>query len=119
MEVRAGQHLELSGLEPALGVGGVALAAAAVVARVVGKDLLGAVIALPEMSAEGFGAAGDNVGDSAAMRRQHGRAMGRQVGVRKTAEDVGDLEHDRRQRPAMTSSRSAVSDARVGSVKWV
>jgi phospholipase C len=40
--------------------------------------------------------------------------MGRQVGVRETAEDVGDLDHDRRQRPVIISSRRAVSDARVG-----
>ena len=52
------------------------------------------------------------------MRWQHGRAMGRQVGVRETAEDVGDLDHDRDQRPVMSSSRMRVSEARVGSVRW-
>jgi hypothetical protein len=53
------------------------------------------------------------------MRRQHGRAVGRHVGVRETAEDVGDLDHDRRQRPVISSSRMPVSEARVGSVRWV
>jgi hypothetical protein len=94
-------------------------AQAAVLATVVGIDLKRAVIALPEVSSKGFGAAGENVGDGAAMRWQHGRAMGRQVGVRKTAEDVGDLDHDRRQRPVISSSTMLVSDARVGSVRWV
>ena len=42
------------------------------------------------------------------MRWQHGRAMGREVAVRETAEDVGDLDHDRRQRPG----HQLVKDAR-------
>jgi hypothetical protein len=93
VKIVAGQHLELAGLEPALGLIGVALAAAAVFAAMVGKDLMRAVIALPEVSAEDLGATGQNVADGAAMRWQHGRAMGREVGVRKTTEDVGDLDH--------------------------
>jgi hypothetical protein len=117
--MRTGQHLELARLEPALGIIGVALAAAAVLAAMVGKDLLATVIALPQVSSEHFGAAGQNVGDGTAMRWQHGRAMGRQIGVRETAEDVGDLDHDRRQRPVISSSRIPVSEARVGSVRWV
>jgi len=52
------------------------------------------------------------------MGGQQSRAMGRQVGVRETVEDVGDLDHDRRQRPVMSSSRMLVSEG-VGSVKWV
>ena len=118
MKVGAGEQLELAGLEPALTVVGVALGAAAVLAAMIGKNLKRAVIALPELSSEGFGATGQDVGDGAAMRWQHGRAMGRQVGVRETAEDVGDLDHDRRQRPVISSSRSALRDARVGSVRW-
>ena len=118
MKVWAGEHLELTGLEPTLAVIGVALGAAAVLAAVVREDLVRAAVALPKVSSEVFGTAGQDVGDGAAMRWQHGRAMGRQVGVRETAEDVGDLDHDRRQRPAITSSRMPVSDARVGSVRW-
>src|SRR5215467_279396 len=119
MKVGARQHLELASLQPALGLMGVALGAAAVAAAVVGKNLLGTMIALPEVSSQRCGATGENVGDGAAMRWQHSRAMGRQVAVRETAEDVGDLYHDRRQRPVMSSSRMRVSEVRVGSVKCV
>src|SRR5258705_1782322 len=118
MEVVTGEHLELAGLEPAFGVTGVAFAAAAVFAAMVGEHLMRAVIAPPEVPSEGFGAAGQNVGDGAAMRWQHGRAMGRQVGVCKAAEDVGDLDHDRRQRSVISSSRMPVRAARGGSVRW-
>jgi hypothetical protein len=83
------------------------------------SDLKGTVIALPEVPTKEFSATGEDVGDGAAMRWQHGRAMGRQVAVRKTAEDVGDLDHDRRQRPVISSSRMPVSEVRVGSIKWV
>jgi hypothetical protein len=95
----------------------VALGTAAVPAAMVGKNLLAAVIALPEVTSEDFGSAGQNVGDGTAMRWQHGRAMGREVAIRKTTEDVGDLDHDRRQRPVISSSRMPVSEARVGSVR--
>jgi hypothetical protein len=53
------------------------------------------MIAAPEVSAERFRAASQNVGDGAPMRRQYGRAMRRQVVVRKAAEDVRDLDHGR------------------------
>ena len=95
MEVVTGEHLELAGLEPAFGVTGVAFAAAAVFAAMVGEHLMRAVIAPPEVPSEGFGAAGQ------------------------AAEDVGDLDHDRRQRPVISSSRMPVRAARVGSVRWV
>ena len=119
VKVVTGQHLELAGLKPAFGIIGVAFAATAVFAAMVGEHLMRTVITPPEVSSEGFGAASQNVGDGAAMRWQHGRAMGRQVGVRKAAEDVGELDHDRRQRPVISSSRMPVSAARVGSVRWV
>src|SRR5262249_18618771 len=94
VKVGTGQHLELAGLEPALGIIGMTLGAAAIAAAVVGENLLGAVIALPEVSSQRCGATGQNVGDGAAMRWQQSRTMGRQVGVRETAEDVGDLDHE-------------------------
>ena len=61
----------------------------------VGEPLGAALVAAPEVTAEGFGAAGQDVGDGALMRGQHRRAMGREVVGREAAEDVGHLDHGR------------------------
>ena len=66
----------------------------------VGIDLGAARVAAPEAPAERFGAAAQNVGDGAPMRRQHRRApfasiMSRQVVVREAAEDLRNLDHGR------------------------
>jgi len=53
------------------------------------------MVAAPEGSAEHRRATGKNVGDGATMRWRHRRAMGRQVAVRETAEDISDLDHRR------------------------
>ena len=79
-------------LEPGLGLLGVAFGTAAVLAGVVGKDLGAALVAAPQVSSEGWGAAGDDVGDGAAMRGGHRRAMSRQVIAGKPTEDVGQLD---------------------------
>ena len=61
----------------------------------VGVDLGAAAVAAPEMSAERFRSAVEDVGDGAPVRWQNRPAMRRQVVVRKAAEDVRDLDHDR------------------------
>ena len=53
------------------------------------------MITAPEGSTEHRGATGKNVGEGATMRWRHRRAMGRQVAVRETAEDISDLDHRR------------------------
>jgi hypothetical protein len=87
------KHLGLARLQPALGLVGVALGTAPVFAGVVGEDLGMALVAAPEVSAERLGAAGQDVGDGAPLRRQQRRGMRRQVVVRKAAEDRRELDH--------------------------
>ena len=93
MEVGRRQHLELARLKPALGLVGVALGTAPVLARVVGEDLGPALVTAPEVAAERLGAAGKDVGDGAPVRRRHRRAMDRLVVIREAAEDLRDLDH--------------------------
>jgi hypothetical protein len=52
-----------------------------------------ALIAAPQVSAEGRGPASQDVGYGTAMRGWHRRTMGRQIAVREPAEDVGKLDH--------------------------
>jgi hypothetical protein len=77
-----------------------AFGTAPVFAGMVGVDLGAAFITAPEVSAERFSTAGHDVGDGAPMRSRHRspfcNIMNSQVVVRKAAEDVRDLEHDRR-----------------------
>jgi len=56
-------------------------------------DLGAARGAALEVSAQGFGPAGQDVGDGAPMRGRHRRAMGRLVAGSEAAEDVGDVDH--------------------------
>ena len=51
------------------------------------------MVAAPKVSAESFGAAGQDVGDGAPMRWQHRRAMGRQIVRGKAAEDIRHFDH--------------------------
>ena len=51
------------------------------------------VIAAPLLSAEYFGAAGDDVGDGATMRWEHRRAMSLLVAAPETAESVRQFGH--------------------------
>jgi hypothetical protein len=95
MEIMAGQHLGFAPRQPMVGIVGVAFGTGAAVAGMIGEDLVAAMIAMPEASAEGFGATVQNVGDGATMRRRHRRAIGREVAVRKTVEDIGDFDHGR------------------------
>src|SRR5271167_4107546 len=69
VKVGGRQHLGLAAIEPGLGLLAVAFGAAAVLAGVVGEDLGTAMVAAPQVSAESFSAAGDDVGDGAAERR--------------------------------------------------
>ena len=96
VEIAARQHLELARRKPALGLISMAFRTAPVLARMVGVDFVAARIAAPEVPAERFGAAGQNVGDGAPMRWQHRCAMGRQVIVCEAAQDVRDFDHGRR-----------------------
>jgi hypothetical protein len=93
VEVMGRQHLGLAGLEPTLGLVGVALGTTPVFAGMIGEDLGTALLAAPEVSAESLGAAGLDIGNGALMRWQHRRAMGRQVVAGEAAEDVRDLDH--------------------------
>ncbi len=94
VEVAGRQHLGLARIEPAFGLVSVAFWTTPVFAGMVGEDLSGALVAVPEMSAESLGAALLDVGDGALMGWQHQCAMGRQVIAREAAEDVRDLDHD-------------------------
>jgi hypothetical protein len=71
-----------------LGLLGVVSGTGAVFAGVIGEHLVAALIAAPQMAAEGLGAASQDVGDGTAMRGWHRRTMGRQIAVRKPAEDA-------------------------------
>ena len=95
MEVRHRQQLRLTAFEPLLGLRGVALRATAITAGMVGEHLGVARLAVPDLAAERRGAAVENVLDGAPVRRQHRRAMSREVVRREAAEHLGDLDHDR------------------------
>src|SRR6202051_3786810 len=73
VEVAARQHLDLTRLKPALGLISMAFRTAPVFARMVGIDLRAARVAAPEVPAERFGTAGQDVRDGAPMRRQQRR----------------------------------------------
>jgi hypothetical protein len=60
---------------------------------VIREHLVAALIAAPQVSAEGRGPASQDVGYGTAMRGWHRRTMGRQIAVREPAEDVGKLDH--------------------------
>ena len=94
-KVRHRQQLRLAAFEPLLGLRGVALRATAITAGVVGEHLGVARLAVPDLAAERRGAAVENVLDGALVRRQHRRAMSREVVCREAAEHLGDLDHDR------------------------
>ena len=98
VKVRRRQHLGPAALEPGLGLIGVAFGTAAVLAGVVGEDLGVAMVAAPEVSPEGFGTAGNDVGDGTAMRGGHRGAISRQVSAREPTQDIGELDHGRRPR---------------------
>src|SRR5215471_9062441 len=93
MEVGTGQDLGLTCGEPMLGLISMAFGTTPVLAGMIGIDLGAAMVAAPEVSAECFGAAGQDVGDGAPVRRQDRRAMRRQIAIREAAEDVRDLDH--------------------------
>ena len=93
VEVIGRQYLGLAGIEPILGLLGVAFRTGSVFAGVIREHLVAASIAAPQVSAEGLGPASQDVGDGTAMRGWHRRAMGRQIAVREPAEDVGKLDH--------------------------
>ena len=79
VEIIGRQHLGLAGFEPVVGLLGVAFGTGAVFAGVIREHLVAAFIAAPQVSAERFGAAGQDVGDGTAMRGWHRRTMGRQI----------------------------------------
>jgi hypothetical protein len=76
VEVIGRQHLGLTGIEPILGLLGVAFGTGAVFAGVIGEHLVAALIAAPQVAAEGLGTASQDVGDGTAMRGWHRRTMG-------------------------------------------
>jgi hypothetical protein len=71
VEVAARQPLDLTRLKPTLGLISMAFRTAPVLARMIGIDLGAAGVAAPEVPAERFGTAGQDVGDGAPMRRRH------------------------------------------------
>lgn len=93
MEVMGCQQFGLAMCKPGLGLVGVTLGAAAIPARVIGKHLMAAMIATPEVPSESLCTASENVGDGAAMRRRHRRAMCLQIVFRKPAKDLGNFDH--------------------------
>ena len=111
VEIARRQHLGLAGREPALGLVGMAFGTATVLARAIGEDLGGALVATPEAAAESLGSAGLDVGDDAPMRRRHRGAMSRQVLVGEAAKDVRDLDHDHDGPAASEAGHQSVEDA--------
>jgi hypothetical protein len=67
VEIRHRQHLRPAAFEPLLGLGGVALGAAAIGTGVPGEHLGSALFAAPHLTAERGGAAVENVLDGAPM----------------------------------------------------
>jgi hypothetical protein len=63
VEIRDWQHLGAAGLEPPLGLLGVALGAAPILAGVIREHLGAAMVTAPDVSAEDGGSAVQNVGD--------------------------------------------------------
>jgi len=93
VEIIGRQHFGLAGFEPVVGLLAVTFGTGAVFAGVIREHLVAALIAAPQVSAEGLGAASQDVGDGTAMRGWHHRTMGRQIAVREGAEDVGKVDH--------------------------
>src|SRR5262249_54256399 len=87
----AGKNLSLACGKPALCLISMALGAAPVFAGMI--NLGAALIAAPEVSAERFGTASQDVGDGAPVRWQDRSTMRRQVALREAAENVRDLDH--------------------------
>ena len=93
VEVGARQHLGLTLVQPDPGLFAMAFRAAPVATGMAAMDLGAARGAALEVSAQGFGPAGQDVGDGAPMRGRHRRAMGRLVAGSEAAEDVRDVDH--------------------------
>src|SRR5215469_5646531 len=70
-----------------------ALGAGAVAAGVEDVQQGAAVVAAPLLSAECFGAAGEDVGEGATMRGQHRRVMSLQIAAPETTENVRQFGH--------------------------
>jgi hypothetical protein len=117
VEIRDWQHLGAAGLEPPFGLLGVALGAAPIFAGVIREHLGTALIAAPDVSAEGGGSAVQNVGDRAPVRCRHRSAMDREVVLRETAEDLGDLDHG--QLAASEAGHHPVEDAPERDAGWL
>src|SRR6516225_11772725 len=79
--------------EPSLRLLGVTLRAGAVAAGVEDVQQGAAVIAAPLLSAECFGAAGDDVGDGATVRWEHRRAVSLHIAACEAAERVRHFGH--------------------------
>ena len=95
VEVGACQKLGFARSDPALGLILMASGTAPVLARMVGEDLSATAVAAPEVPAELLGPAGEDIGNGTPMRRQHRRAMGRQIVPRKAAQNIRERDHYR------------------------
>ena len=96
MEIVAGQHFELSGLKPGLGLGGMAGRATAITAAVEHIHIFTTVFTVPSMTAQGRRTASRDILDGPAMRRQNARVMPMEIFFVETAEDIRDFHlHDR------------------------
>src|ERR1700760_2284502 len=89
VEVWHRQHLRLAMLQPLLGLCGMTLWAAAVLAGMEREHLALAGVALPELTAECWGATGKNILDGTLVRRQHRCTVRSQVVRREAAEHIG------------------------------
>lgn len=121
VEVGNWKHFLLSLVKPETGLFAVAFWATSVLAGVIGKNGCAASIALVEVATQGLGTAVDDIRDGLFMRWWHAVAMSLQIGRTKAAKDVSEFDHGRHPSPspAITPSRMARRDARVGSVRWV
>jgi hypothetical protein len=93
MIVRTRQQLLCARLEPLRRLAGVAGGTTAVAAAVVHIEGIAAAAALIEMPAHGRRAAGRDVLERAAVRRQHPRAEGIQIGRAELADHVRNFQH--------------------------
>ena len=96
MEIVVGQHFELSGLKPGLGLGGMAGRTTAITAAVEHIHIFTTVFTVPSMTAQGRRTASRDVLDGPAMRRQDARAISMEIFLAEATEDIRNFHlHDR------------------------
>jgi len=117
VEVAGGQKLRFPFLKPPPGVVAVALGTASVLAGMVRVLLMAANNAFVQMSAHAFCAAGENVGKSPLVARQHSVAEFIQILFPVSGYDIGKLDHG--ERLAIRWLMALLKMSVILSVRWV